>query len=158
MKKTLLFVVAFGVLMLGLTSCEKKDDNESNTVGSHSVVETYSIVGDWELLSEEHLEYLNGELVHRLYDDEGGICLSVRDDGTYLSVEDYGDDVQEDKGSYTYKNGKLELFGSGEDPLYDVIFITASKIVLKSTFTYTDDENGDKYKEEIKLTYLKVGN
>ncbi len=139
MKKNLFFISALCVMAFSLVSCNKDED------------ESYSIYGDWEVVSGEYWEYINDELVDKEEWYSEGYVIRFKEDGTYWMYED---GELDDAGYFNYDGGKLILEEDGEEFLYEVLSLTPSKMVWEETYSEIDE--GDEYKYREVTTLKKV--
>ena len=148
--KKINFLWLMGILMVlpvSFVSCS--DDDEG--VGSAS-----DLVGTWEMTLNVWYEKKNGEIVDEGTYDEGGLRIIFKEDGTYMSSEeDDGNWDLEERGSWSYKNGKLTATDEyGESETVTLKELTSSKLVWEEYEKYT--EGGDVYEYYDMYEYHKI--
>ncbi len=149
--KKINFLWLVSILMLlpiGFVSCSDDDDEG---VGSAS-----DLVGTWEMTLNVWYEKKNGEIVDEGTDDEGGLRIIFKEDGTYMAGE-YSDGNWDWEGPYSwsYKDGKVTSIDEyGESSTVTLKELTSSKVVWEGYEKYT--EEGDVYEYYDRYEYRKI--
>ena len=150
MKKNRFFYLAMMLctLALGLTSCEKDDDeNGGGNSGSEE------LVGYWEVYSTTLKFYYDGEFVYEEEgtEDYGGWGNYFDSDGKLYEWEYDGEMYMDYVGKYTYKDGKITVNKGEYSDTAKVTKLTESKLSYEYTET---DEDG--YKCVVTVNFRKV--
>ena len=150
MKKNRFFYLAMMLctLALGLTSCEKEDDD--NGGGNSGSTE---LVGYWEMYSTTIKAYYGDELVYTEEDTEdyGGFGSYFDSNGKLYEWDEYDGDIEmEYVGKYTYKSGQLTVTDGEYSETFKVSKLTDSKMSIE----YTEYEDGCKI--VVSVNYRKI--
>lgn len=144
------FAFLFCTLTLGLTSCEKEDDDNGG--------KSSDLIGYWLPVSEEWELYIDGELYDQGSEDYSDEDEGIRfdKDGDFYWWEAEANIETEYGGTYSYKNGKLKIHEEYDDEtwIYTVKTLTSQKMVWEMTESGT--EEGIQYKAVARITLRKV--
>ena len=135
----------FGVMLLTATVFTSCSDDE---VGNAK-----DLIGQWQGVSEEGWEKVNGKVVDDWSNDYDDVMYVFTEDGK-LSLYEYssGRWRLEEQVEYRYKNGKISI--SGSDEVADVKKLTSNTLIL--VFRFEENYEGDRYEGYDEYTFRRA--